>query len=95
MPLDWFGHENGNGRGNAYSDADRISRRDYGTEMSQDLVDDIHLGSRDDFLDGTSSINQRRPREYVAAIIYWIHPEDGRDKYSHQTLPNYCRNKQQ
>ena len=48
----------GNGRGHAYPNANRASRREHGTTMSQDLVDSIHFGPRDDLVDGSSSITQ-------------------------------------
>lgn len=52
--ADRSGHANGHGGGNAYADADRVSRREYGSAVSQDLVDSIHPGSRDDLVDGSS-----------------------------------------
>lgn len=52
--LDRTSHANGNGGGNAHTNANRIPRRKHGSTMSQDLVDGLHSGSRDDFINGSS-----------------------------------------
>lgn len=42
--LDRTGNAHGDGRGHAHANASRVPGRTHGPEMSQDLVDHIHLG---------------------------------------------------
>jgi hypothetical protein len=90
--ADRASHANGYGRRNAHANANRVSWREHGSTVSQDLVDSLHTGSRDDLVDGTPPDPERRPNQHSPTIFPRLTAAYSCHRNAHSAFSNNRRN---
>jgi hypothetical protein len=75
----------------AHRHAGATTWRGCGSEMSQDMVDNLCIRPANDFIDGVAAIDSRQSDSPPTSFLSWVVPESGRLEYADSNVPDYCR----